>query len=132
MEKRIVTVLNLLKRETAKLPLPWVTELAKQEKKPYLVLIAALLSVRTKDNTTKRASQRLFTRATTPQEMLELGYRTIAQLIYPVGFYHQKAENILRISQRYYKSNSYNKLSKKSRESRLPYFFVCMAIFRFF
>ena len=64
------------------------------------VLISTLLSLRTLDQTTAKASQRLFALADTPQAMLTLDRQTIERAIYPVGFYRNKAAQILDISQR--------------------------------
>jgi len=56
-----------------------------------------VLSQRTKDETTGPAAERLFHTANTPQKILKLPARKIAKLIYPVGFYNQKAKRIKRI-----------------------------------
>lgn len=64
---------------------------------PFKVLISVLISSRTKDQVTLGASQRLFAVADTPEKMEALGEKEIGQLIYPVGFYRQKAKNILQI-----------------------------------
>ncbi len=77
-----------------------VTQLAKRKKDPYQVLISCILSLRTKDETTKKASQRLFEKAKTPQDMLKLSEEEIAKLIYPVGFYNTKAKTIKEISKK--------------------------------
>ena len=66
---------------------------------PFHVLIGCVLSQRTKDETTDAACQRLFGKAKTPVEMLQLSARDIARLIYPVGFYLTKAKRILEICQ---------------------------------
>ena len=65
---------------------------------PYLTLISCLLSLRTKDEVTARASKRLFALAKTPAEMLQHKKDDIERAIYPVGFYRRKAEQILGIS----------------------------------
>ncbi len=78
--------------------IPVVTELAKKRKDPFLVLISCILSLRTKDETTKKASEKLFKVAKTPYEMLQLKEEEIAKLIYPVGFYNTKAKTIKEIS----------------------------------
>ncbi len=65
---------------------------------PYKVLISCLLSLRTKDEVTAVASNRLLARAATPQAMVQLAKDEIEALIYPVGFYHRKAEQIREIS----------------------------------
>jgi len=66
-------------------------------KDPFITLISCLLSLRTKDEVTARASERLFALAKTPEEMLNLKKEEIEAAIYPVGFYKRKAEQILAI-----------------------------------
>ena len=67
-------------------------------KNPYLVLVFCILSLRTKDETTYGAALRLFDLAKTPQEMMKKTEEEIAKAIYPVGFYKNKAQQILDIS----------------------------------
>jgi len=64
---------------------------------PFLVLISCIISLRTKDEVTLGASQRLFHLATKPTAMLQLNTETIEKAIYPVGFYRTKARNIKAI-----------------------------------
>ena len=72
---------------------------AKNNKRdPYRILISCLLSLRTKDEVTFPATERLFSLARTPQKMVTLKERDIAKVIYPVGFYNIKAKRILEIS----------------------------------
>jgi endonuclease-3 len=61
---------------------------------PFTTLISCLLSLRTKDETTRSASRRLFRLARTPARMLTLPPATIERAIYPVGFYRTKARTI--------------------------------------
>ena len=68
-------------------------------KNPYLVLVFCILSLRTKDETTYGAALRLFELAKTPQEMMQKTQEQIAQAIYPVGFYRNKARQIKELSQ---------------------------------
>ena len=63
----------------------------------FTTLISCLLSLRTKDATTRGASERLFRLAHTPAAMLQLSSRRIEQAIYPVGFYRTKARTILAV-----------------------------------
>ena len=76
---------------------PIVTEISRRRRDPFKVLISTVLSLRTKDETTAAASQRLYQLAETPEDMLKLTGEQIAKAIYPVGFYRTKAENILEI-----------------------------------
>jgi endonuclease III len=62
-----------------------------QHEDPFQVLIATLLSARTQDATTHAASTRLFRKARTPRTMARLSVKQIEKLIYPVGFYRNKA-----------------------------------------
>lgn len=64
---------------------------------PFQVLISVLLSSRTKDETTEGAVKRLFSKAETADQMNRLSEETIASLIYPVGFFREKARNIKAI-----------------------------------
>ena len=61
---------------------------------PFATLISCLLSLRTKDATTRAASERLFRLARTPQRMVRLSPRQIERAIYPVGFYRTKARTV--------------------------------------
>lgn len=64
------------------------------ERDPFRILIACLLSLRTKDETTGPAAERLFALADTPEAMLRVARRQIEHAIYPVGFYRTKARVI--------------------------------------
>jgi endonuclease-3 len=65
---------------------------------PFRILIGCVISLRTKDEVTYPATERLFERASSPQKMLRLREATIAKLIYPAGFYRRKAGQIRAIS----------------------------------
>lgn len=67
---------------------------------PYKVLVACVLSLRTKDEVMIPASQRLFAVADTPQKMVALSPETIEKLVFPVGFYKTKAQSIIDFSQK--------------------------------
>ena len=65
---------------------------------PYLVLIACILSLRTNDKTTYPATLRMLNLAKTPAEMKKVRVETLANAIYPVGFYENKAKQIIELS----------------------------------
>lgn len=71
--------------------------MADRRRDPFRVLIACLLSLRTKDETTGPASERLFALADTPAVMLRLSASRIERAIFPVGFYRTKARVILGV-----------------------------------
>ena len=90
-------IIETLKREKKKFKRTAISEIHKT-KDPFRVLISCLLSLRTKDEVTLKASERLFSVAKTPQEFLKLPTKKIEELIYPVGFYRVKAKRIKEIS----------------------------------
>lgn len=65
---------------------------------PFKVLICCILSLRTNDLTTYPCSLRMLELGTTPQDFLNIDVETLAKAIYPVGFYKNKAQQILDIS----------------------------------
>lgn len=65
---------------------------------PYLVLIGCILSLRTNDKTTYPATLRMLELAKTPQEMAGVNVMDLAKAIYPVGFYENKAKQIVELS----------------------------------
>ena len=65
---------------------------------PFKVLICCILSLRTNDLTTYPCSLRMLELGTTPQDFLNVDVETLAKDIYPVGFYKNKAQQILDIS----------------------------------
>jgi endonuclease-3 len=95
----ILKIIKLIEKQVEKFNIPWVTKVS-EKKDPYHVLISCILSLRTKDNTTSVATKRLFKIADTPQKILELSSSYIEKLIYPVGFYRNKAKIILQISRK--------------------------------
>lgn len=67
---------------------------------PYLVLIACILSLRTNDKTTYPATLRMLELAKTPQEMINVNANDLEKAIYPVGFYTNKAKQIIQLSKK--------------------------------
>jgi len=85
----------------------WVSELdyapvidlmAAGHDSPWKLLASTMLSARTKDAVTTKASKSLFSRADTPEKTAELSVEELAGLIYPVGFYRTKAENLKKLA----------------------------------
>lgn len=65
---------------------------------PYIVLICCILSLRTNDKTTYPCSMRMLELGRTPEEIAKLDVETLSAAIYPVGFYKNKAEQIIELS----------------------------------
>jgi endonuclease III len=96
-DHQIADVMRILRRAARDLPVPYVTRLANETHDPFLVLIATILSLRTKDLPTQTASERLFALARTPEQMVLLPPDQIASAIAPVMYFSVKAQNIVRI-----------------------------------
>lgn len=95
--KQIITIIKILSLEYKKHEQPSVTKVSKTED-PFKVLISCLISLRTKDEVTYPASQRLFALADTPEKLMRLSTRQIEKAIYPAGFYITKAKRIKDIA----------------------------------
>lgn len=92
----LIKVIKILETEVKTYKVPIITLMAQTKRDPYMVLIGTVLSLRTKDDVTAKACERLFEKADTPESILKLN--NIEKLIYPVGFYKTKAKNIKLIS----------------------------------
>lgn len=73
---------------------------------PFIVLIACILSLRTNDKTTYPATMRMLKLGKTPKDFLNVKLEDLEKAIFPVGFYKNKAKQILDISYELY--NNYN------------------------
>lgn len=93
----ISSIIRILKTENRIFTIPAVTQISNKSRSPFMVLISCILSLRTRDNTTMQASQRLFNLAKTPEAMMGLPIKIIEKTIYPVGFYRNKAKVIKNI-----------------------------------
>ena len=89
-------IVKLLK--DAKQPQSEFVKLMDSFKNPYLVLIACILSLRTNDKTTYPATLRMLELAKTPKEMKNVSVEDLSKAIYPVGFYENKARQIIELS----------------------------------
>lgn len=87
-------IVRLLREHNDTHPLPSVSQIARASRSPFRVLVSTMISLRTKDEVTWAASDRLFAVADTPAALCALSESRIAELIYPAGFYRTKAANI--------------------------------------
>jgi len=79
--------------------IPIVDLMASAGDSPWKILVATMLSSRTKDAVTAKASARLFEKADTPEKTRFLSEGEIEKLIYPVGFYATKSANLLKLAE---------------------------------
>ena len=100
----IPAVDRLLKREFKAHASPIIELIEAQTHDPFCVLVGTILSARTKDQCTAGAVKRLFGAGRNagkegvppfvPEDLERLTVDEIERLIYPVGFYHDKARHL--------------------------------------
>jgi endonuclease-3 len=96
----IAGILRRLRRAARTWRIPSVSQVAEAQRDPFRVLTACILSLRTKDETTRSAAERLFALADTPERLARVPVRAIERAIYPVGFYRTKARTLRALSRR--------------------------------
>lgn len=92
-------VINLLREEYLIWKKPAVTVIAECERNPFKILVSCIISLRTRDEVTADVSARLFARADTPEKVQQIPLAELERLLYPAGFYRNKAIQIKEISQ---------------------------------
>jgi len=95
--RQIEEVYDILANEFKAHRAPVVDLIEVQTGDPYKVLVATILSARTKDAVTAEASRRLFERAKNLRELSKLTVEELEKLIYPVGFYKNKARHLKQL-----------------------------------
>ena len=93
----LAQVMAVLENEFAAHPMPVVDLIEVQGGEPYRILVATLLSARTQDGTTAAAAGRLFGRAANLSELARLSEDEISELVFPVGFFRQKAKHLVAL-----------------------------------
>jgi endonuclease-3 len=78
--------------------LPSVSLLAKEGANPFQILLATLISLRTKDALTLSLSRKLFERVRSPQDVLGLGTDLMEEALYPCAFYKRKTQQTVNIA----------------------------------
>ncbi len=87
-----------------------LNELAGKKQDPFKILISTILSARTRDTNTREATETLFSKYTTPQEIANADVEELERLIYKSGFYKVKAARIKEVA----------KLLLEKYESKVP------------
>ena len=98
-EERAIRIIRTLKKATKNMPQPASSSIVERYgKDPFLVLISCILSLRAKDTASLPISIELFKYAKTPEAMVALPMQQLERIIYSVGYYRSKAEQIKSIS----------------------------------
>lgn len=90
-------MVRILEEENGRFQGPVLEAVARETESPFHVLVSCILSLRTKDETTDRASGRLYALASNVREMARLSVEDVEKAIFPVGFYRVKARTILEL-----------------------------------
>ena len=109
-EERIKKIIITLKKESKKWQTPVVDLIKKQTKDPFKILVATIISARTRDEVTGKATEELFKKIRNPKELSKLREEEIARRIYPAGFYKTKAKNLKKLG----------KILEEKYEGRVP------------
>lgn len=77
-----------------------VNRVAREHDDPLRVLVSTVISLRTRDEVTFAASERLFALAPTARDLMACPPDAVAAAIYPAGFYRTKARQLIDIARR--------------------------------
>ena len=98
IQEKIKRIMEIL---VAEYPSHEKTTLNRMRDKPdaFKILISCLLSLRTQDKNTEKASNNLFAVATTPETILALSDAELENLIFSSGHYKKKARTLKHVSE---------------------------------
>ena len=100
MQENIKKIMEILK---SKFPSHEKTTLNRmrldENRDAFKILISCLLSLRTQDKNTEKASNKLFTVATTPEAILALSDTELENLVFSSGHYKKKARTLKHVSE---------------------------------
>ena len=97
-EDQIYVFLRIIEKSIKLLPVPVVGNLAWHDSDPFKILIACILSLRTRDQITSEASERLFAISSDPYILSKTTLKKLEMAIFPVGFFRTKAKQIKAMS----------------------------------
>ncbi len=92
--KDIDIVLTRLQEHFYSVKTPVVDLIQIKTEDPFKVLVATILSARTKDETTAKAAEKLFTKVQKPEDLENIPLAELDALITPVGFHRVKAKHL--------------------------------------
>ncbi|MFH1270856.1 MAG: endonuclease III [Nanoarchaeota archaeon] len=114
--KKPEKIMKILLKEFKPYAKPTVRQTS-ETKNPFKTLISCLLSLRTQDKNTAKASASLFKVANTPEEIAKLPIKKLEKLIFSSGHYKKKARTLKHVSQILIKK--YNSKVPKTKETLL-------------
>jgi len=121
--KNIKTIIDILKEHFKDTNLTTLNSMRKKRtdnfgnSTPFKILISCLLSLRSRDENTKKVSKELFLVASTPQQITSIPTKKLEKLIFSSGHYHKKALTLKHVSQVIL--DKYNGIVPNNKESLL-------------
>jgi len=97
MNTKIDLIYKILKKELSGYNIPLAQQVQVKTKEPFFVLIATILSARTKDTTTAEVCNKLFLKIKSFSDLEKIKLKDLEKLIYPVGFYKTKAKHLKKL-----------------------------------
>jgi endonuclease III len=97
-EQNISKIMDLLANKYVSKTQLTIRRTSTESNSPFKVLVSCLLSLRTTDANTKRASERLFSVVNTFEELIALPIEQLEKLIFSSGHYHKKARTLQHVS----------------------------------
>ncbi len=108
-------LISTMEREAIRRNAPVFT-LKLKSKEPFQIMVSAILSARTRDETTIKIVNRLFKKIKKPDDILKLSLNDLENLLYGVGFYRNKAKILKELAktlvERSNIPNNFNELVK--------------------
>ena len=95
--RTIGEVLSIIEKQVAEISDELAVETS-GKRDPFKVLVSCILSLRTREETTRDAASRLFQFISTPADILQSTTEKIQNAIYPVGFWKTKTKTLQQIA----------------------------------
>jgi len=90
-------VISILREQFTKYKTPVVDFIQAKTQDPFKVLVATILSARTKDETTTKVVTNLFEKVKSYIDIEKFSEAEINKMIYPVGFHNEKAKHLKQL-----------------------------------
>jgi len=96
--KNINKIMQILEKHFNYKERTTLNRMRKNNEQAFKILISCLLSLRTQDKNTEKASKKLFAVADTPMKIIKLPTKKLERLIYSSGHYKKKAQTIKNVT----------------------------------
>lgn len=91
-------ILNTLKKKIKDFDEPAIKKVSQKYRSKFYILIATLLSARTRDETTIKVCNNLFKIIKNNNDLINIDQKKLEKLIYPVGFYITKSKHLKQLA----------------------------------